>query len=114
MALIDHFAPNAGTNAGENGFSRLPVHEFSGTLELLAAPTPVAVNKAQVIAFWLLTEEPAADADETQLNEMIAAYNALATLAEQLQYIKTIENSLHLYQTGQISQTTAKTWIGLT
>ena len=114
MALIDRFDKNAGTGTGQNGFEALPVHEFSGSLALFAAPAPVAVNKSTIISFWQLTVNPEADADELQLDEMIANYTALATLAEQNQYIITIEKTLGFYQRGDISQNAAKTWIGLT
>ena len=112
MPLIDRF----GQNAVENGFTPLPVHEFVGALQLFAAPSPVTVTKFTIISnpAWTLTEEPAAGADETQLDEMIVNFGALATLPEQNQYIATIENVLHFYQTGIIFQALAKTWIGLT
>ncbi len=114
MALIDHFDPNAGTGAGQNGFDGLPVHEFSGSLALFAAPSPVAVSKSTIMDFWDLTASPAVGADELQLDEMIANYAALATLAEQNQYVITIEKTLGFYQRGDINQNTAKTWLGIT
>lgn len=114
MALIDHFDPNAGTDPGQNGLSKLPVHEFVGSLLLFAAPAPVSVSKQDIIDFWSLSENPQADADELQLDQLIANYQALGTQAEQNEYIAIVENTLHFYQTGKIGQSIAKTWIGIT
>jgi len=110
MALIDHFDKDAQAN----GFAPIPVHEFVSSLQLFAAPSPVVVTKAMIISFWSLTENPTADDDEAQLDEMIAVYSALATKDLQNEYINTIENVLHLYRTDKITPATAKTWIGLT
>lgn len=114
MALIDHFAPDAGTEPGQNGFFKLPAHEFNASLQLLAAPAPVSVGKAAVIALWSLTEIPTPDADEEQLDELIANRAALADQALENEYVWTISSCLFLYQTNRLSKSQTETFLGIT
>lgn len=114
MALIDRFAPNAGTGPGQNGFFALPTHEFSATVRLVGAPLPVTANKGSLITLWNLTTNPTPDADELQLDELINNYNALATLDLKNQYASTIEDTLFLYQTNRLDLPTTKTWLAIT
>lgn len=114
MALIDRFAFDAGTGPGQNGFEPLPVHEFQASLQLFAAPAPVNVGKAAIIATWGLSENPTPDADELQLDELIANRAALVTLAEQIEYVATINSVLFMYRRDLITKVQAETWLGLT
>jgi hypothetical protein len=105
MALIDHFAPDAGTGPGENGFEKFAVHLFTASLNLFAKGT---VTKAQVISIFNMTENPAPDADEIQLDLMISVYTGKSA-AGKAQYLHDIESAFIAYESGNINLTMVAT-----
>lgn len=111
MALIDHFDPNAGTEPGQNGFERFPSHQFTDGLYLWALGD---IGKAALISSFGMTEEPAPDADETQLDELAANYTAAAGAVAKLEYIHKVEAVIRLYEQSRLTQAQAKTFLSIT
>lgn len=105
MALLDHFANDAGTETGENGFERLPAHQFTDSLFLWAIGD---VTRTQVVNAWSLDAT-----DQVQLDEMAANYVALVGKDNKNEYINKLEAVLRLYEYGTINETQAKGFIGL-
>ena len=108
MALVDHFAPDA----GENGFSQIAVHEFRHAITFWATGK---ITKASVMSnqLWTLTSLPAADADELQINQIAANYTAKPTEGQKIAYLLEIESGLSLYSQGVITQTQLKNFLSL-
>lgn len=112
MALLDHFTRNAGTEPGDNGFFRIPSHQFTDTLFFWAIGQQ-GVTRQVVIDLWSLTELPILDADTIQLDAMKAAYVAAATLADKQEYIHRVESSLRLLEQGLVTTGQAETFMSL-
>ena len=98
MALLDHFAPDSGTGPGQNGFERFSTHLFTAALNLLAKST---INKTQVMNAFGMTTNPTPDADELQLDLIIAVYNGKNNVGK-AQYLHDIESALIAFETGNI------------
>lgn len=106
MALIDHFAPDA----GENGFTRIPAHEFVATLGI--AREGVFGNAAAALKriqdeFGLKTE------DNAQLGVLRTALTGKSDDGGKAQFIKSLENGLIAYESGHITADELKTYMGL-
>lgn len=98
MALIDHFAPNAGQVG--SGVERLPAHQFADSLYFWAVGD---ITRADVISLWNLQAS-----DETQLDEISAAYTAKSTNLARLDYMFRLEKMLRLYEIGKATENQVK------
>jgi len=105
MALIDHFAQDAGTEPGENGFARISAHQFTDSLFLWAVGE---ATRAEVIGMWNLVT-----ADEAQLDALAATYTGLATKEDKNEFIAKLEASLRLFEGGHINAARVATILGL-
>ena len=101
MALIDHFAEDAGTGPGENGFVRFATHLFTAGANLLAKGT---ITKQQFMDAFNMTQNPAPDADELQLDLIIAVYNGKNNVGQRSQYLHDIESALIAFEEGKVTK----------
>lgn len=100
MTLLDHFAPDAGMELGQNGFEQFSVHLFTAALNLWAKTT---VTRAQVIAAFGMDAT-----DEIQLDLIKAVYDGKNNTGKPL-YLHDIESALIAYEEGKINQATVAT-----
>lgn len=84
--------------------ARIPVHTFAAALREL---TRGAVTKAQIVAAFSLTPE-----DETELDAIIATYQALPTSTAQGRAVVKLHDVMILCETGFYTKAKAKTELG--
>lgn len=91
------------TNSGEAG-PKIPVHAFAAALREL---TRGSVTKAQLVAAFALTSE-----DQTELDAIIATYQALPTSNAQEKAVVKLHDVMILCESGLYSKPKAKTELG--
>ena len=84
----------------------IPAHQFSAAMFLWADGT---ITRANVISEFNITV-----AEETQLDQLKASYDAKASGLLKLAYILRIEKVLMLFEKGNINLTQMKTMLELT
>lgn len=104
MALIDHFAPDAGTSPEENGFEKLPAHEFT---TMLAIANNGTFGNAVAARARIVSEFNLQVSDEPQLDALIAAILAAVGVENKYKIIRDTEDSLIGYQSGFITKAEA-------
>jgi len=110
MALIDHFAPDAGTEPGGNGFERLPAHTFA---TLLAVGNNGVFGNAAAARTRIISEFNLQTADEPQLDAIITAIVDAVGTEEKYKIIRDVEDALLGYESAHITKAEAISNVGL-
>ena len=111
MALIDHFAQDAGpVEDGGSGVNRLSSHAFATVMAISANGVfgNAAAARARIISEFNLQAS-----DEAQLDLIIAVIVAAPTKADRMAVVRDLEDSFIGYESGHISLAEAAANIGL-
>ena len=111
MALMDHFAPNAGPiGDGGNGFHRIPSNGFSTLLSVLLNEADQVAARAELISVFNLDAT-----DEIQLDELLTeAFNGSPTSASKQKYFRDVRDAFVGYEGGFLTKARAEANAGLT
>ena len=111
MALIDHFAQDAGpVGDGGSGVERISAHNFATVMAI--ASNGVFGNAAAARA-RIISEFNLQASDEAQLDLIIAVIVAAPTKADRMSVVRDLEDSLIGYESGHISLAEAANNIGI-
>ena len=111
MALIDHFARDAGTNGdGGNGFKRFPSHEFS---RMLLAAIAGRFGNAEKRRQKLIDAFDLQDDDLPHLDAILSQYGRKTNLIQITRFFVDTETSFLLYESGYITRDEALENMGL-
>ena len=92
------------TASGETAADKIPVHAFGAALGELARGE---LSKSEVVSGFALTAE-----DETELDAIIATYNALPTVGAKAQGMVAFNNVMLLCESGHYPKAKAKSSLG--
>lgn len=100
MGLYERWTDNSETG------NKISIHAFGAALSELACG---AVVKSQLVAAFSLDAS-----DQTQLDEIIATYQALGTNLEKAQFIGKLEDVMILCESGFYTKSKAASELGFT
>lgn len=111
MALLDHFAPNAGSvEDGGNGFDRIAAHEFTSVISV--AQEGVFGTAPQALA-RIRREFNLLASDDAQLNLIRVALSGKTVKEDKNEFVIFLERALVAFESGHITQAELTTYLGL-
>lgn len=106
MALMDHFAQNAGpVEDGGNGFERYSANQFATKLSIILNEGDQVAGRAELITEFDIQAEGLPQLDEL-LNE---AFNGSPISAAKQKYFRDVRDAFIGYESGSVSKLRAET-----